>query len=148
MSQHDDRTRLTHMLDAARQAVAFTSGRTRADLDQDLQLALALTRLVEIVGEAANNVAPDTRERLPQVPGERSRVRVTAWSTLLRRGPRSHLADRNGGPSRSDSRDRCHCRNLNIFRLFRSSDHATDGADGEIGLLFPYPADVHLQGFP
>jgi uncharacterized protein with HEPN domain len=23
---------------------------------------------VEIVGEAANNVAPDTRERLPQVP--------------------------------------------------------------------------------
>jgi hypothetical protein len=63
-----DRSRLARMLDAARKAVAFTTGQTRADLDQELQLALALTRLVEIVGEAANHVAPDTRERLPQVP--------------------------------------------------------------------------------
>jgi uncharacterized protein with HEPN domain len=68
MSQHDDGVRLRHMLDAARQAVAFINGRTRANLDQDLQLTLALTRLVEIIGEAAKNVSAETRGRLPEVP--------------------------------------------------------------------------------
>jgi len=62
MSQHDDDVRLRHMLDAARQAIAFARGRERPDLDQDVQLALALTRLVEIIGEArrgrAAQVAP------------------------------------------------------------------------------------------
>ena len=46
MPQHDDGVRLRHMLDAASQAVAFIQGRSRPDLDKDLQLALALTRLV------------------------------------------------------------------------------------------------------
>jgi len=49
MSQHDDEVRLRHMLDAARQAIAFARGRQRADLERDVQLALALTRLVEII---------------------------------------------------------------------------------------------------
>jgi hypothetical protein len=35
------------MLDAATQAVAFVHGKQRRDLDDDLQLNLALTRLVE-----------------------------------------------------------------------------------------------------
>jgi uncharacterized protein with HEPN domain len=68
MSRHDDGVRLRHMLDAARQAIAFAQGRSRADLDQDLQLALALTRLVEIVGEASKNVTSETKEKLAQVP--------------------------------------------------------------------------------
>jgi uncharacterized protein with HEPN domain len=68
MSQHDDDVRLRHMLDAARQAIAFARGRQRADLERDVQLALALTRLVEIIGEAAKNVSPATEARLPQVP--------------------------------------------------------------------------------
>ena len=68
MSQHDDGVRLRHMLDAARQAVGFARGRTRADLDRDLQLSLALTRLVEIVGEAAKNVSTERRALLPKVP--------------------------------------------------------------------------------
>jgi uncharacterized protein with HEPN domain len=68
MSLHDDNVRLAHMLHAASQAVAFIEGRSRADLDADLQLSLALTRLVEIIGEASKNVAPETREKFPQVP--------------------------------------------------------------------------------
>jgi len=36
MSQHDDEIRLRHMLDAARQAVAFTSGHERGDLEAAL----------------------------------------------------------------------------------------------------------------
>jgi uncharacterized protein with HEPN domain len=68
MSQHDDKVRLGHMLDAARQAIAFVQGRVRSDLDRDLQLALALTRIVEIIGEAAKNVQTETRARMPQIP--------------------------------------------------------------------------------
>ena len=68
MSQHDDSVRLRHMLDAARQAMVFVQGRSRADLDEDLQLTLALTRLVEIVGEASKNVTSETKEKLAQVP--------------------------------------------------------------------------------
>lgn len=68
MSQHDDGIRLRHMVDAAKQAVAFVQGRVRVDLEKDLQLTLALTRLVEIVGEAAKNVSAETRTGLPGIP--------------------------------------------------------------------------------
>ncbi len=53
MSEREDRVRLQHMLDASRQAIAFVQGRRRNDLDTDLQLTLALTRLVEIVPRSA-----------------------------------------------------------------------------------------------
>lgn len=48
-----DRGRLLHMLDAAREALGFVTGRSRADLDSDRQLTLALVKDIEIVGEAA-----------------------------------------------------------------------------------------------
>ena len=54
MSEREDRARLQHMLDASRQAIAFVQGRRRDELDRDLRPTLALTRLVEIVGEAAS----------------------------------------------------------------------------------------------
>src|SRR5438552_3141869 len=68
MSEREDRVRLQHMLDASRQAIGFVRGRSRSDLDADLQLTLALTRLVEIVGEAAKNVSDQERQRHPDVP--------------------------------------------------------------------------------
>ena len=68
MSERDNRVRLQHMLDAARQALAFAKGRRRDDLDRDAQLTLALTRLVEILGEAAKNVSDDERARHPTIP--------------------------------------------------------------------------------
>jgi uncharacterized protein with HEPN domain len=68
MSERDDRVRLRHMLDAAKQAVAFIRDKRRRDLDDDLQLTLALTRLVEILGEAAKNVSEAERLRHPSVP--------------------------------------------------------------------------------
>lgn len=46
-----DEVRLRHMLDAANQAIVFTQGRSRADLDTDTMLALAVVRLIEILGE-------------------------------------------------------------------------------------------------
>jgi uncharacterized protein with HEPN domain len=68
MSRHDDEPRLRHMLDHAVEAVEMTRGKTRADLDTDRQLNLALVRLVEIVGEAAARVSGETRERYPDIP--------------------------------------------------------------------------------
>jgi uncharacterized protein with HEPN domain len=64
----DDRWRLSHMVEAAEQALAFVRGRRREDLDHDAQLAMALTRAVEIVGEAAAQVSEAGRQELPDVP--------------------------------------------------------------------------------
>jgi uncharacterized protein with HEPN domain len=56
------------MRDHAREAVAFSAGRSREDLDADRQFQLALTRLVEIVGEAAGRVSELSRQRQPGIP--------------------------------------------------------------------------------
>lgn len=64
----DDSTRLHHMLEAAREAMAFVHGRTRADLDTDRQLALSLVKCIEIVGEAASGISQPFRRQHPEVP--------------------------------------------------------------------------------
>jgi uncharacterized protein with HEPN domain len=56
------------MVDAGREAVRFTQGRPRADLDGDRVLALALVKPLEIVGEAAARVTPESRQAHPDVP--------------------------------------------------------------------------------
>lgn len=43
-------------------------GRPRADLDADHVLELALTRLLEIIGEAANRVSEDMQQQHPEIP--------------------------------------------------------------------------------
>ena len=50
MSAIDDPIRLRHMLEASRKVVAFTQGESRASLDADEKLQLALIRLIEIAG--------------------------------------------------------------------------------------------------
>ena len=69
--RRDDEIRLRHALDAAREAVSFARGRTRGDLDNDRQLALALVKDIEIVGEAASQVTEHTRQRLQEMPWDR-----------------------------------------------------------------------------
>jgi uncharacterized protein with HEPN domain len=66
----DDRIRLQHMLDAAREALSFAQGRTREDLDKDRLLVLGLVKAVEIIGEAAYQISEETRAQLPAVPWE------------------------------------------------------------------------------
>lgn len=56
------------MRDHAREAVELVRGRSRADLDTDRLLALALVRLLEIVGEPAGRVPAEERPRWPDVP--------------------------------------------------------------------------------
>lgn len=64
----DDRVRLQHMLDAAREAIEFVQDRTRTDLDSNRMLVLSLVKEIEIVGEAANQTSKTTREQLPEIP--------------------------------------------------------------------------------
>ena len=63
-----DEIRLRHRLDAAVEAATFAESRTRADLEQDRILTLALVKSVEIIGEAARNVTESTKAELPLVP--------------------------------------------------------------------------------
>mgnify|MGYP001588997624 CR=1 FL=1 len=63
-----DSVRIRHMLDAAREAVAFVQGRPRSDLDHERLLTLGLTRLLEVIGEASRRVSPRGREGHPEIP--------------------------------------------------------------------------------
>jgi uncharacterized protein with HEPN domain len=68
MATTDDVTRLKHMLEAAQKAMYYTQDRSRRDLDADEMLALAIVRLLEIVGEAAKNISDSIKEKYPAVP--------------------------------------------------------------------------------
>ena len=56
MSKRDPEVALRQVLSHAQEAVDISRRKTRCDLDTDRMLNLALTRLVEIIGEAANRV--------------------------------------------------------------------------------------------
>ena len=61
------------MLDHAHEAIALVHGKSRTDLDEDRTLNLALTRLLEIIGEAANRVPIDFQIENPAV----------SWSQII-----------------------------------------------------------------
>ena len=63
----EDLIRLKHMRDAAEEALSFTRGKSRENLESDRQLVLSLIHLVEIIGEAATKVDKATREQYPQI---------------------------------------------------------------------------------
>lgn len=63
-----DETRLRHMLDAARRARELSQGKEVENLDPDSETALALTRLLEILGEAASRISSDLQVQHPEVP--------------------------------------------------------------------------------
>ena len=56
------------MRDHAAEAVAFASGRAAPDLATDRMLQLGLSRLVEIVGEAASRVSEKGQAAIAQLP--------------------------------------------------------------------------------
>jgi len=68
MSVHDPLVRFRHMLDYAREAVQMAGERTSTELEKNRQLGLALTHLVELIGEAASQVPRDIQPQYPQIP--------------------------------------------------------------------------------
>lgn len=68
MTERDQRIRVRHMLDHAREAIALLGDTDLASLRADRTLELALTRLVEIVGEAAYRIPEAVRATIPGIP--------------------------------------------------------------------------------
>ncbi len=68
MSKRDVTITLRQMLDYSEKAVTLSRSRKRNDLDEDLTFNLALTRLIEIIGEAANRVPEGFQEDHPEIP--------------------------------------------------------------------------------
>jgi len=66
--QPEDRIRIEHMLDACRSVERFIQGEQRDDLDTDEKLRFALTKAIEIIGEAASKVTSETCALLPDIP--------------------------------------------------------------------------------
>jgi len=64
----EDRVRLRHMLDASLEIRQYVQPATRVDLDRDPKLVHSLVRLLEIIGEAANQVSDELREKAADIP--------------------------------------------------------------------------------
>jgi uncharacterized protein with HEPN domain len=73
----EDAVRIRHLAEATTKAIGSSTGHIRADLDSDEVLRLALTKLVEIVGEAAKQVSqagqPSSPDRLSRDSVDRRR---------------------------------------------------------------------------
>lgn len=66
--QHDDRVYLEHMLDAATRAHGKVASRSPEDWNSDEDLRLAVTHLVQTLGEAARKVSEEGKRAHPGVP--------------------------------------------------------------------------------
>ena len=64
----DDLVYVGHMLDMAAKALKLAHEKTREEFDRDEALALALTHLVQIIGEAASRIGPEFTAAHPEVP--------------------------------------------------------------------------------
>jgi uncharacterized protein with HEPN domain len=56
------------MLDHTNEAIALLRDKSRVDLDKDRTLNLALTRLLEIIGEAASQIPKEDQARYVEIP--------------------------------------------------------------------------------
>ncbi len=75
----DELVYVGHTLDKAHEALSLVRGKTRQDYDRDTALRLALTHLIQVIGEAARRVSSQFRERHPEIPwdaiaGMRSKI--------------------------------------------------------------------------
>ena len=79
MSMRDDRVSLRDMLNHANEAVELLGDGNRDEFGKNRVMQLAVTRLVEVGGEAASRVSVATRQRdsnipWPQIIGMRNRL--------------------------------------------------------------------------
>ena len=68
MSSRDPEIALKQILTHSGEAVDLCRGKTRSSLDSDRLLNLALTRLIEIIGEAANRIPDSIQTKYPDLP--------------------------------------------------------------------------------
>jgi uncharacterized protein with HEPN domain len=63
-----DDTYLVDILESAKIALNYVSGKSSDDFYGDLQCQDAVLRRLEIIGEAARHISPQTRKKYPQIP--------------------------------------------------------------------------------
>ncbi|HEY6172441.1 MAG TPA: DUF86 domain-containing protein [Candidatus Kapabacteria bacterium] len=68
MSKRDVMALIYDMHLHASDVCVFTSDKGRADLDTDRMLMLAVTRALEVIGEAAGKIPSADREKMPEIP--------------------------------------------------------------------------------
>ena len=68
MSNPRTLARLEDMLRYSQEAVDITKGKIRQDLDDERVLNLAVVRLLEIIGEAANQIPSEECLKYPEIP--------------------------------------------------------------------------------
>ena len=68
MAERDPKIRFLHMHDYTLKALKMIEGQSRAEFDNDEKLQLALSRLVELIGESANTISPEIQSQYPEIP--------------------------------------------------------------------------------
>jgi uncharacterized protein with HEPN domain len=68
MSRRDLEVAFRQMLDHAKEAMVISKGKSAQELAHDRVISLAIVRLMEIIGEAANRVPHEERSRHPEIP--------------------------------------------------------------------------------
>jgi Uncharacterized conserved protein len=81
-----------HMLDMAKKAVGKTHGLSREAYDADENLRLALTHLIQVIGEAGRNVSREFSSGHPEIPwadivGLTARTSRQSFSTTTSASP-------------------------------------------------------------
>lgn len=66
----DDKVYVGHMLDMAQKALLIAGGKGRAEFDRDEVLQLALTHLLQVIGEAAARVSAEFKAAHRGIPWE------------------------------------------------------------------------------
>jgi uncharacterized protein with HEPN domain len=64
----DDWVYVGHMLEMSQKALDLCAGIDKSNYDLDEKLRLALTHLVQVIGEAARRVTEDFQEKNSQIP--------------------------------------------------------------------------------
>jgi len=79
ISPQNDLARFRHLRDAIAKTIELTAGFTQVQFQSDELRVLAVTRLLEIAGEAASKITPERQRTYDDVP----------WGMLI--GMRNHL---------------------------------------------------------
>jgi uncharacterized protein with HEPN domain len=66
--QPEDQALLTDVLESSREAVLYVGERSGPELEEERLRLLAVIRLLEVIGEAANRVSPQFRQTHPELP--------------------------------------------------------------------------------
>ena len=64
----DDAVYINHIYDTARKISELLSGKNKGDFDSDEVLRIAVTHLLQIIGEAANRVSSEFEKSHPDIP--------------------------------------------------------------------------------